>query len=542
MMLRKMLVASLSATLLVTGCGKPPATVRPTRPEAETSDTKTETPTTTAAAATEPKLEEPTSASDVQEIELVETDWKGVQKLIGEQTGKIVVLDVWSTACEPCMKEFPHLIELQKAHPNDLVCISFDVDYAGMRNKPVQFYRERVLKFLSSQEKNTVLHRMCTTAADELFDEIKLDSIPAVYVYGRDGKEAKQFRGAGDGGEGISYEKQVVPFVDELLKQAAAAAPTTSSTQQTFQAKDSLLIGEEQSPDAQQCLKGLAWTPTSFEVTLQPNSAPLDPAIVRFRSPQPVGDAVNDLVALEWYSAKNEADEVVDAPAIIVVHESGSKMEVGRLIAKALHAQGLHAFLIHLPTYGLRRPVNFEPKLELVSEVLKQGIVDARRARDAVAVLPHIDGRSISIQGTSLGGFVTATAAGLDHGFSTAHIMVAGGNLYEVISSGEREAGKMREMLAKGGYTGEKLRELVAPIEPLRLAHRYNKQNTWLYTASRDQVIPPERAKELRLAAGLDEEHEMVFLADHYSGIMYVPIIVTEIAKRVRGELVARRD
>ena len=537
---QKVLAASLLAMLFALGCGKPPATVRPTRPDAETSDTKTETPPTAASDAAAPKDAEPPASPDPQAIRLVETDWKGVQKLIGEQSGKIVVLDVWSTACEPCMKEFPHLIELQKAHPNDLVCISFDVDYAGMRNKPVQYYRERVLKFLGSQEKNSVLHRMCTTAADELFDEIKLDSIPAVYVYGRDGKEAKQFRGAGDGGEGISYEKQVIPFVDELLKQPAAEVPATSSTQQSFQAKDTLLIGDEQSPDARKCLEGLAWVPTTFEVTLQPNPAPLDPAIVRFSSPQPVGEAVNDLVAMEWYSAKNESDEIIDAPAIIVVHESGSKMEVGRLIAKALHAQGLHAFLIHLPTYGLRRPANFEPRLELVSNVLKQGIVDARRARDAVAVLPHIDGRSVSIQGTSLGGFVTATAAGLDHGFSTAHIMVAGGNLYEVINNGKREAGKMREMLAQGGYTGEKLRELVAPIEPLRLAHRYDKQNTWLYTASHDQVIPPERAKELRLAAGLGDEHEMVFSADHYTGIIYVPIIVAEIAKRIRGELVAR--
>jgi hypothetical protein len=114
--------------------------------------------------------------------------------------------------------------------------------------------------------------------------------------------------------------------------------------------------------------------------------------------------------------------------------------------------------------------------------------------------------------------------------------------LYEVIQNGQREAGNMREMLAKGGYTGEKLRELVAPIEPLRLAHRYDRKNTWMYTANRDQVIPPHHAEELRKAAGLDQDHEMILLADHYTGIIYVPIIVADIAKKIREELSARNN
>ena len=321
---------------------------------------------------------------------------------------------------------------------------------------------------------------------------------------------------------------------------ACTAVADDQQSAQHYRAEDSLAVGDEPSEDAKDCLANLAWKPAKFDVTLQMNRDPLSPAIVRFLSPYATGNTTNDLVAMEWFVAKDENDRIVDAPAVIVVHESGEKMEVGRIIAKSLYAQGLHAFLMHLPTYGLRRPENFVPQLEFVGTVMKQGIADARRARDAVAAIPHVDQRSISIQGTSLGGFVTATAAGFDRGFSTVHIMVAGGNLYEVIASGVREAGEMREMLAKGGYTGEKLRQLVAPIEPLRLAHRYDRKNTWLYTASRDQVIPPARAKELRLAAGLDESHEMMMYADHYSGIIYVPIVAREIAKRIREELKQR--
>ena len=100
---------------------------------------------------------------------------------------------------------------------------------------------------------------------------------------------------------------------------------------------------------------------------------------------------------------------------------------------------------------------------------MKQGIADVRRARDAVAVIPHVIRTNIALQGTSLGGFVASTTAGLDHGFQSVHIMVAGGDLYNLVLNGQREAGKLREMLATAGYSGEKMRDLFSQVEPLRL-------------------------------------------------------------------------
>jgi thiol-disulfide isomerase/thioredoxin len=198
--------------VLCVGCGQQPARTSsaaksPTPTPGYIPAESIETPTTTA---------EPSTSG--KSIELTECNWSELQSLIARKKGKVVVLDVWSTACEPCMKEFPHLVELQKQYPNDVVGISFDIDFAGMKNKPVTYYRERVLKFLGSQADNQLIHRMCTTPADELFTEIKLDSIPAVYVYGREGNLAKRFEGSTEGGDGVSYEKQVVPLVEELVK------------------------------------------------------------------------------------------------------------------------------------------------------------------------------------------------------------------------------------------------------------------------------------------------------------------------------------
>ena len=152
-----------------------------------------------------------------RDVDLVEATWAELQSLVEQHRGKIVVVDLWSTACEPCMKEFPHLIELQQRFPDDVVAISFDVDYAGIKNKPPGFYRERVLDFLGTQPENQVLHRMCTIPAEDLFNDIKLDTIPAIYVYGREGQLLKRFDG-----EGLSYEKQVIPFVGDHVQAATS--------------------------------------------------------------------------------------------------------------------------------------------------------------------------------------------------------------------------------------------------------------------------------------------------------------------------------
>lgn len=159
------------------------------------------------------------------EIKLTEASWDDVQELVTASKGKIVVLDIWSTACQPCMEEFPHLVRLQRSRP-DVVCIAVSVDYAGIRSKPPKFYRERVEEFLREQKAGAVQNFLCNLPADELFDALDLDSIPAVYVYGADGKVAKRFDNttpSKPGAEGISYETQILPFVEQLQP-----APKTS--------------------------------------------------------------------------------------------------------------------------------------------------------------------------------------------------------------------------------------------------------------------------------------------------------------------------
>lgn len=322
--------------------------------------------------------------------------------------------------------------------------------------------------------------------------------------------------------------RRSVALVVAITCHAAADEP------QKFAAKDTLNIAHDESAVATACLDGLKWQPGRFEVTVEPQTEDGPYANVRFPSPRPTGEAVNDLVAMEWYAPKTEDGEIAKAPAVVVVHESGKSMPVGRLFAKALYAKGYHAFMIQLPFYGLRKPKDVDASdTSRFLPVMRQGIADVRRARDAVAAIPQVDAEHISLMGISLGGFVAATTAGIDHGYDQVFVLVAGGDLLGVLNNGIKEAAELRKNLAKAGFDDEKLRELAAAVEPNSLAHRIEPARFWLYTAKDDQVVPPASSLALKQAARLADDHHVELWGDHVRVIVYFPVIVDHIAERL---------
>lgn len=315
--------------------------------------------------------------------------------------------------------------------------------------------------------------------------------------------------------------------------------PTGAAVTQ-WEAHDSLQLGleRESSDDAKQCLTHLGWEPTSFQVTVETPSASMlrqgCDAIVRFPSPCETGDSSNDQVTMEWYRADGNESASVNAPAMVVIHESGRGMTVGRLIARGLSKQGIHALMMHLPSYGLRRGSS-DPRRDSETMIrgLRQGVADARRAKDAVSVLPGIDKDRIGLQGTSLGGFVVATTTGIDDAYHRSIILLAGGNLFAVLQNGDRDASRTREELAKYGVTLEAIRDALYTIEPLRLAHRVVPEKTWLITGTHDTVVPPENSREFAEAAKLSADHHIEMFADHYSGVVLLPGVIRQMAEIV---------
>jgi hypothetical protein len=207
----------------------------------------------------------------------------------------------------------------------------------------------------------------------------------------------------------MNHSQRVIAFTCLLLSgltsgQSAAEGPVLASCE----ARDTLARLTDSQPDAQACLDGLTWSPGPFSVTCQVDQPSMRRVIVSFPSPVPSGDATNDRVTMEWHQPFLEDTEQSERPAVLVVHESGRAMPVGRLFARAFQAEGLHAFLIHLPYYGLRRGASDRPEPENLVTVIRQAIADVRRARDAIAVLPGVDASGSAFREPVLGGFVVA--------------------------------------------------------------------------------------------------------------------------------------
>lgn len=301
----------------------------------------------------------------------------------------------------------------------------------------------------------------------------------------------------------------------------------------SFPSRDTLQSGNDSSDDAKECLAGLCWTPAKFEVHYRKAWNDHGDALIQFTSPLANGHATNDNVSMEWYQVKDEQGRIKLAPAVVVVHESGSGMVVGRLIAEQLNSLGLHTFMIHLPFYGPRRGDSPRPNGKELFTTIRQAISDVRRARDAVAVLPGVDSKNVSLQGTSLGGFVSATSGALDNGYQAVFITLAGGGLYDVIKNGERDAANLRKELEKHQVTDQQLKDLLNTIEPLRLAHRLDPNRTWVYSGKFDNVVPPISSIRLVESAKLPKDHHIEMLADHYSGIVFLPFILNHMKKRV---------
>ena len=271
-----------------------------------------------------------------------------------------------------------------------------------------------------------------------------------------------------------------------------------------FSVRDTIGQPHDESADAAECLAGLCWPAEQFTAKCVATETEAVTSTIRFPSAIKTGNKQSDQVALEWYAVHNETG-LKTAPAIVVVHESGSSMTVGRMVARGLRDRGLHAFMIHLPYYGLRRPPGRKPEHADFGDVMKQGIADVRRARDVVAMIPAIESGRVSLQGTSLGGFVSSTTAGLDSAFDKVFILLAGGDLDSLVINGQREAGELRELLNRQGYEGDALQSLLYRFEPNRLAHRIPAGRLWLYTALYDTVVPKKHGYSFADAASLPQ-------------------------------------
>jgi len=130
------------------------------------------------------KLQTPSSAQTNILVEPI--NQAGLQKLIGERKGKILLLNIWATWCAPCVAEFPDLAKLSQTSDTsatEVVAISADypdevdskiIPFLKKLNIPFRVY---VAQFAHQEDFINAVNRSWSGA------------LPATLIYDSHGKE-----------------------------------------------------------------------------------------------------------------------------------------------------------------------------------------------------------------------------------------------------------------------------------------------------------------------------------------------------------------
>lgn len=201
-------------TVLWAGCA-PAEPVRPGRPPSDTSSTKSDEQNETSSP-------QGTTTESVTEVQVEPASHSQLMERVAAAKGKVVVVDVWSTSCVPCMREYPNLVALSKRFPEDVQCISFNVDYLGLPKKPVDSYIPAVKKFLSEQ-KSELMNLISSEADSDVLAKLEVESMPAILIYDRQGGLVAKLTDDSAGEDGLTYKSDVLPLVERLAAVKPAA-------------------------------------------------------------------------------------------------------------------------------------------------------------------------------------------------------------------------------------------------------------------------------------------------------------------------------
>ncbi|MDP1677350.1 MAG: TlpA disulfide reductase family protein [Bacteroidota bacterium] len=133
---------------------------------------------------------------------------KGLDSLITNRDGNILLLNIWATWCEPCKEEFPDLIKLSsKYKKKNVQIIALSVDYPDEVN-------EKIIPFLDSLRVPFQIFVADFASQDSLINTLNREwsgAVPATFIFDKNGIQKKFLLGK-------QTYNQFTSVVDELLK------------------------------------------------------------------------------------------------------------------------------------------------------------------------------------------------------------------------------------------------------------------------------------------------------------------------------------
>ncbi len=120
----------------------------------------------------------------------------GVAPTLAALRGKVVVLDFWAVWCVPCVHGMAHLIQLQRAHPEELQVLGLTRLDPRQTLAQVQEFHER--GYAAAHEGATIPYPLLVLGSDVMHEACAVQAIPKLVVLDRAGRVWWEQTGAGD--------------------------------------------------------------------------------------------------------------------------------------------------------------------------------------------------------------------------------------------------------------------------------------------------------------------------------------------------------
>lgn len=113
-----------------------------------------------------------------------------VKAAVSAARGKVVVVNVWATWCEPCREEFPDLLRLRREHgPRGMELILVSADFERQASAAEAFLREQGVDFPSYLKSGRDMEFI------EGLEPRWSGSLPATFVHDRQGRLVEFWEG-----------------------------------------------------------------------------------------------------------------------------------------------------------------------------------------------------------------------------------------------------------------------------------------------------------------------------------------------------------
>ncbi|MBM3891714.1 MAG: dienelactone hydrolase family protein [Verrucomicrobia bacterium] len=241
----------------------------------------------------------------------------------------------------------------------------------------------------------------------------------------------------------------------------------------------------------------------AYRMEFVPTNAPVFE--VNFPSPVKSPHPENNTVWCRYFGATASGKH----PAVVMLHHAEGATQLEDFIARKLAGDGLPTLLVQFPYYGKRRPTDksqadllSKADLDTLLTILRQGILDAHRAKDWLRARPEVDPKRVSVLGISLGALAAATLAGVDADFHRVALLLGGGDIASILSSDLPGLQRTRQQYLSKASSVDELRDKLRSVEPLTFAHRVPRGTVLMVNARLDDHIPLACTDKLWKALG----------------------------------------